>query len=189
MTNADNPILDPLIGDVIRGLDIAIVEWALDGSYRPLSSTPRWFTGTVPWSSLPFLEHFVAEARRYLHDHLGGVIASDQFTVQGHSEELLLRARALKVDDRLVVAIERLQGAADMRPILREARQQALEHETLAEQARLIHAPLANATEAMEHLRASALSEPQRAIVDELARSLERLREAAARLPPARKKR
>ena len=189
MTNGDDAILDPLIGDVMRGLDLAVVEWALDGAYRPLSSTPRWFTGTVPWSSLPFLEHFVAEARRYLHDHMGGVIASDQFTVQGPSEELLLRARALKVDNRLVIAIERLQGAADMRPILREARQQALEHEVLVEQARSIHAPLANATEAVEHLQGSALSDPQRAMVDHLARSLERLREAAARLPPARKKR
>jgi hypothetical protein len=189
MTDADDRTLDPLIGEVVRALDLAVVEWTLEGGYRPLSNTPRWFTGAVPWASLPFLEYFVAEARRYLHDHLGGIIASDQFAVESHGEELLLRARALKIDGRLIVAIERLQGAADMRPVLREARQQALDHETLSEQARAIQSPLARLAAAVERLQASAVADAQRPIVDDLIRSLTRLQDAAAKLPPARKRR
>ena len=74
------------------------------------------------------------------------MIASDQFTVEKNGEELLLRARALRVQGRLVLAIERLLGAADVRPILREARQQALEHEILADKARAVHSPLGGVT-------------------------------------------
>jgi len=188
-TDADNTPLDPVIGDVMHALDLAVVEWEPDNSFRPLSISPRWFTGTVPWSSLPFLEHFVNEARRFLHDHVGGVLASDQFIVQSRGDELLLRARALKVRGRLIVAIERLEGGADIRPILREARQQALDHEVLADNARAIHAPLDRVARAAADLHGSGLSEVQRTIADALARSLTELQTAAAALPPARKRR
>ena len=189
MTNSDDASLDPLISEVIRVLDMAVVEWALDQSYRPLTSTPRWFTGTVPWSSLPFLQHFVDEARRYLHDHIGGVMASDQFTVQSNAEELLLRARALKVDGRLVIVIERLEGAADMRPVLRQARQQALDYETLTEKTRTVHAPLEKMARAVEDLKRSAISDAERPVVEMLSRSLTELKGTVAALPPPRKRR
>jgi hypothetical protein len=189
MTNGDNAGLDPLIGEVIRTLDMAVVEWQLDQSYRPLSGTPRWFTGTVPWASLPFLQHFVDEARRFLHDHIGGVLASDQFSVQSSSEELLLRARALKIEGRLVVSIERLEGASDMRPVLRHARQQALDHEALTERARAIHMPLDAVARAVADLQRSPLSDDQRPLVEALSRSLTKLQEVAAPLPPPRKRR
>jgi hypothetical protein len=189
MTKPDDASADPLIDEVIQALDMAVVEWQLDQSYRPLSSTPRWFIGTVPWSSLPFLQLFVDEARRFLHDHIGGVMASDQFTVQSDAEELLLRARALKVDGRLVIVIERLEGAADIRPILRQARQQALDYETLTEQARSVHAALENVVRAVESLQRSAMSDAQRPIVEALSRSLTALQGAAAALPPPRPRR
>lgn len=189
MTTEHDAPLDPALGEVMRLLDMAVVEWQSDSSYRPLSSTPEWFKGTVPWSSLPFLEHFVNEARRFLHDHLGGILASDQFAVQNNAEELLLRARALKVNGRLVVAIERLEGASDVRPILREARQRALDQELLAEKARAIHVPLDAVARAAADLQATAISDAQRPIVDTLMRSLARLQESAGSLPPARKRR
>ena len=189
MTNPDDARRERLIGEVIQALDMAVVEWQLDQSYQPLSSTPRWFTGTVPWSSLPFLQLFVDEARRFLHDHIGGVIASDQFTVQNDSEELLLRARALKVDRRLVIVIERLQGAADIRPILRQARQQALDHETLTEQARSVHAAIEKVARAVENLQSSAISDAQRPLVEALTRSLTALQATAAALPAPRQRR
>ena len=189
MTNPDDTTLDPLIGEVIRALDLAVIEWQPDDGYRPLSVTPRWFTGMVPWSSLPFLQLFVDEARRFLHDHMDGVIASDQFTVQSDAEELLLRARALKVDGRLVIVIERLAGAADMRPILRQARQQALDYEKLTEQARSVHAPLEKVARAVDDLQRSAISDAQRSVVEALMRSLTALQGTAAALPPPRRRR
>jgi hypothetical protein len=79
---------------------MAVVEWQPDLSPGRLS-TPRWFTGRSP-GRRPFLQHFVDEARRFLTINrrchgLGSVHR------QSNSEELLLRARALKVDGRLVI--------------------------------------------------------------------------------------
>jgi hypothetical protein len=177
-----------LIGKVLRSLDMALIEWK-DDVYTPLASPPRWFSGKVPWESLPFLEHFVDEARRYLHDHVGGVIASDQFSVQAKEEELLLRARALRVQGKLVLAIERLVGASDVRPILRQAREQMLEHEVLADTARAVHAPLAAVSRAVERLKKAGLTDAQRSAAAALDESLETLQGVAAALPAARKRR
>lgn len=189
MTDVTDAPLDPVLPEVLRVLDMAVIEWVTDESYRPLASLPSWFTGTVSWMSLPFLEHFVDEARRYLHDHAGGVLASDQFAVQSGRHELLLRARALKVNKRLILAIERLEGATDVRPILRRARQQALDHEVLAEKARGVQKPLETVARALAALQATAITEPQRPIVSALAAAVASLQAAAAPLPPARKRR
>ena len=188
MTNAATAPLDPVLGEVMRVLDLAVVEWVEDEAYRPLASLPPWFTGTVSWMSLPFLQHFVDEARRFLHDHLGGVLASDQFTVQSGNDELLLRARALKVNGRLVLAVERLEGASDIRPILREARQKALDGEVLTERARAVHAPIDALIRAIGDLQRTNLSDDQRRVVDTLARAIAKLQTAAAPLPPPRKR-
>ena len=187
-TIGDAP-LDPAMGEVLRVLDLAVIEWVADEKYRPMANVPSWFTGTVSWMSLPFLQNFVDDARRYLHDHLGGVLASDQFTVQNGNDELLLRARALKIGRRLVLAIERLEGASDIRPTLRKARQQALDHEQLTSKARAIQKPLAAVVAAVAGLQRSQLSDEQRRAVDALVASLEKLQAAAAPLPPARKRR
>lgn len=188
MTKPEHTPSHPAIGEVMRALDLAIVDWLPDDSFVPLSATPRWFTGAVPWASLPFLEHFVGEARRYLHDHVGEVFASEPFTVDNHGQELLLRARALRVNARMVLAIERLEGSADPRPILRQARQDALEHERLADKARAIHAPLATLTQAIEALQASHAGDHQ-APLESAAQALAALKKVAADLPPARKRR
>jgi hypothetical protein len=183
-TTPDDASREPTIAEVMQALDMAVVEWDLEDRYRPLSVTPRWFTGTVPWSSLPFLQHFVAEARRFLHDHLGGVLASDQFEVQRDGEELLLRARALKLNGRLLVVIERLDGASDIRPILREARQQALDHELLAERARAVHQPIEKLARAVDDWqRGAGAGEPA---VDAVVRAVAQLKQVAAALPPPR---
>ncbi len=187
MTTPEAP--HPAIGEVMRALDLAIVDWLSDDSFVPLSATPRWFTGAVPWASLPFLEHFVGEARRYLHDHVGEVFASEPFTVDNHGQELLLRARALRVNKRLILAIERLDGTADPRPILRQARQDALEHEQLADKARAIHAPLEALKRAVGALQATDPGGDQRGLIEAAAQALATLQSVAAGLPAARKRR
>jgi hypothetical protein len=187
-TEPDDPP-DAITGDALRALDIALIEWRPDSSYVPLAKTPRWFTGFTPWSSLPFLEHFVTDARRYLHDHLDGVLSSAPFTVSRPDGELLLRARALKVDGRLVLVIERLEGAADLRALLRESRQQALEHEIAADKARAVHAPLRDVARAVTQLRQAGLPDASQPLLDMLTQALAELQAAAAALPPARRRR
>ena len=187
-TEQDDPP-DVIVGDALRALDIALIEWMPDSSYVPLAKTPRWFTGFTPWSSLPFLEHFVTEARNYLHDHLDGVLTSAPFTVDRHDGELLLRARGLKVDGRLVLVIERLEGAADLRSLLREARQQALEHEAATDKARAVHEPLAAVVKAVAQLQQVRLPDSAQPLVDTLTQVLTDLQGAAAALPPPRRRR
>jgi hypothetical protein len=187
-----DPMDDVTIEDVVSALDLALIEWLPDGGYRPLSDiTPQWFKGTVPWRSVPFLGHFVAEARRYLHDHIGGVIASDQFAVQSGGDELLLRARALKVSGRLVLIIERLIGAADVRPVLREAREQALHREELTRKAHAVHRPFDAVARAAEALERAGVPGEQQPALDALNRAIASLREAVAALPtpPPRRRR
>lgn len=187
MTSDTDDAPDVIVGDVLKVLDIAVVEWLPDSSYIPLAKAPRWFTGFAAWSSLPFLEHFVAEARRYLHDHFDEAFASAPFSVTGAKGELLLRARALKIAQRLVLVIERLEGDVDMRPLLREARQQALEHETAADNARAIHEPLAALASAVAQLKRSP-DVPQ-PLLESLSRALQDLQVAAVALPQPRKRR
>ncbi len=186
MTEVDDIPLDPAITEVMRALDLALIEWLPDQTYLPLSSAPRWFRGRAPWGSLPFLEHFVGDARRFLHDQVGSVLTSEPFTVaDGDGEELLLRARALRVEGRLIVAIERLQGASDLRPMLRTARQEALAHEQLVERVRALHAPIDALAKAIANLQ----SVPEGGPLDALAAAMDTLRAAAALLPPPRKRR
>jgi hypothetical protein len=190
VTGGFDPVpLDQLTREIARALDVAIVEWKPDSTCRPLCLTPHWFAGTAPWSSLPFLQDFAGEAADVLARHPGRVVTSDQFTVPIEGEELLLRVRGFRVNGRLVLAIERLHGAADIRPILRDAREQALEHQALADKARAMHAPLTAAVEAVERVQAGSLSEPQQAAVDALSDALARLQDAAAALPQPRKRR
>lgn len=178
-----------LVGAALERLDLAFVEWQADGVCRPIAPTPPWFKGTTAWGALPFLEGFVNEARRYLHDHLGDVFMSDQFTVEGREGELLLRTHALTIDRRLVLVIERLRDAADVRPILREAREQALAHEALTERARAVHRPVDELARTVERLRQHGGDAATSRLVEDLARAVAALKEAAASLPPPRKKR
>jgi hypothetical protein len=179
---------DALLAELLQELDLAVVEWLPDRTFRPFAPPPRWFKGMAQWSSLPFLEHFLPDAERHwLGD--SGVLSSTPFTIDGTDGELLLRARALKLEGRLVMAIERLVGDADTRPVLRRAREQALAQEQLSENAQAVHAPAAALAQGLRELEQIGVSAAQRKIVDALASATERLQKAAARLPEPRKRR
>ena len=186
MTTDDTTLPEAVLGPVLRLMDVAIIEWLPDGSYAPLAQSPSWFRGPAPWSSMPFLEHFVNEARRALHDSVSAISEADQFAAQGADDELLLRVRAVKLQRRLILVIERLAGSTDPRPILREARERALDHEQLVEQARAIHAPVDAIAAAASALGTSCTPSPA---LDALKSAVERLKQAAAALPEPRKRR
>jgi hypothetical protein len=187
MTIDDGPLPDAALGPVLRLMDVAIIEWLPDGSYAPLAPSPAWFRGPAPWSAMPFLEHFASEARRALHDSVSAISEADQFAAQSADDELLLRVRAVKLARRLILVIERLAGSTDPRPVLREARERALGHEQLVEQARAMHAPI-DAVAAAATALASTPGVPPPAL-EALARSVEGLKQAAAALPEPRKRR
>ncbi len=180
---------DALIEFLLQELDLAVIEWLPDRSFRTFTAPPRWFKGMAQWSSLPFLEHFLPEAEEHWRQNAVGVLTSGPFMIENAGEELLLRARALKLEGRLVMAIERMIGDADTRPILREARQQALDHEQLEDHARAVHGPADAIAKAVHQLGAAGLSGDQQQIVDGLAKASAKLTEVAAHLPKPRPRR
>src|SRR5215471_18126396 len=147
---------DPLLEYLLQELDFAAIEWLPDRTFRMFSEPPRWFHGMAQWQSLPFLEHFFPEAEVHWRENATGVLVSGPFMIDHGGEELLLRARALKLEGRLVMAIERLTGETDIRPILREARQQALTHEQLEDRARRVHGLATEIAGALAQLKATA---------------------------------
>ncbi len=182
------PHTDPLLA-ALDALDLAVVEWLPDGTFQPFAPPPPWFKGTTQWSALPFLEHVVPAARRFWHDRTGGALTFGPFTLEWGDEELLVRVRALRLDDRLVLAVDRIAGEFDPRPMLRTAREYALEHEQLQQKAREVHAPVAALASAIDDLRQADLLPAQAAIVDRLAEVAARLQETAAALPAPFKRR
>jgi hypothetical protein len=182
-------VADALLGELLQELDLAVIEWLPDGTFRPFAPPPRWFKGMAQWSSLPFLEHFLPEAETHWRRSATGVLSSAPFTIDGTEGELLLRARALRLEGRLIMAIERLVGDVDPRPVLRRAREQALEHEQLAEHARDVHTPAAAVARSVQQLAGTTISDEQQPIVDALAAASEQLGQVASRLPPSRKRR
>lgn len=180
---------DAPLGELLQELDLAVIEWLPDGTFRPFAPPPRWFKGMAQWSSLPFLEHFLPEAEAHWRARANGVVSSAPFTIDGTEGELLLRVRALRLGSRLVMAIERLVGDLDPRPVLRLARSQALEHETLAEHARDVHAPAAAVAQSVQQLARTKVSDEQQPILNALAAASEQLGQVASRLPPPRRRR
>ena len=179
---------DPL-AELLQELDLAVIEWLPDQTFRAFAPPPRWFRGMAQWSSLPFLEHFLPDAEAHWRTAAAGVLDSHPFAVDSQGEELLLRARALKIDGRQVMAIERLVGDADLRPVLRKARDQALDHERLTEQARAVQAPASAVEACVAQLQNASLTPEQAAIVEPLARASASLRKAVGELPQPRKRR
>lgn len=182
------PHTDPLSA-ALDALDLAVVEWLPDGTFQPFAPPPPWFRGMTQWSALPFLEHVVPAARRFWHDRTGGALTFGPFTLQWGDEELLVRVRALRLDDRPVLAVDRITGEFDPRPMLRTAREHALAHEQLQQQARGIHAPVAALTSAVDELRQAGVPAALAATVDRLADAAAQLRDIAHTLPAPFKRR
>ena len=77
----------------------------------------------------------------------------------------------------------------DVRPILRQAREQALEREQLTDNARAVQVPAADVARAVGDLERAGVSAGQQPAFDDLVRSVTRLREVVAALPPTRVRR
>jgi hypothetical protein len=180
---------DPVLEYLLQELDFAVIEWLPDRTFRMFLEPPRWFRAMAQWHSLPFLEHFFPEAEAHWRANATGVLSSGPFMIDDGGNELLLRVRALKLEGRLVMAIERLTGATDIRPILREARQQALTHEQLENRARRVHGLAAGIAGTLDQLKALPLADAQRPLVETLLQSSAALTEVAGTLPPSRARR
>jgi hypothetical protein len=133
-------------------LECIIMERSADGAWVPRTAAPEWFIDAARTSAgegpatlggtLPFLDHLRTEADRFWWSGEDGVMNGEPFAVVGAATDYLVRARVLTLDQRKLLVLERLVGAADSRPVLQVARERQLEYERTRAQASEVRAPI-----------------------------------------------
>jgi len=184
---------DTLLANVLRALDVAVLERLADSRFQIVGTSPSWLEKAFDEApagarhtlggALPFLDHFLQEAGVVWHERGAERADSGPFTAMIGGEDALLRATALTVEHRSVLVLERLTGDADARPILQKAREQRLATEELTRHAAAVHAPAAAVGRATEQLAAAEIAPGQRVAVDALNTAVAQLRAAVETLP------
>ena len=184
---------DAVLSEVFRLLDMCVLE-SPPKSEQPLrlvTPAPDWLASLlgsfhaaeIPWSAMPFVDHFLTQAQEAWHEGPDASTTSEPFVAPGYNEEVLLRATALTVGRRRLLILERLSGKADLRPMLQLAREQKLEYERLVQDAGAVHAPAAAIEREVKALSAVALPKELVDPVNRLARASADLQSAVAPLP------
>ena len=184
---------DAVLAEVLRMLDMCVLESPpkSDQPLRLVTPAPDWLASLlgsfhaseIPWSAMPFVDHFLTQAQEAWHEGPEGSTTSEPFVAPGYNEEVLLRATALTAGRRRLLILERLSGKADLRPMLQLAREQKLEYERLAEDASAVRAPAAAIEREVRALSVAPLPAHLLDIVDRLARASADLHSAVVPLP------
>jgi len=192
---------DTLLSELLRAMDVAVIERLPDSRYDMVSPSPGWLEAAFDAApagarhtlegALPFLEQFLAQADAAWHDRGTARADSGPFVTVVNGQEALLRATALTIDSRALLVLERLTGDADTRPILQKAREQMLAAERLAHDAAGVQAPAAAIGKALADLAAADLPASTHDIVQKLRAAATQLGAVADRLPkpPAKSRR
>ncbi len=126
--------------DFLAALDIAAMERAEDGSFKLISSAPRWFTRLFPQSdslseglnlrSFFFLDHFLNDAESFWQRASGGRLRSGPWN---EADDVQLEASALSIGDRKILIIEPFRfDYREVQPLAQKARDKSLDYERLA---------------------------------------------------------
>ena len=184
---------EALLADLLRVLDIAIVERLPNSLYHLVTPAPAWLAGAFEekatgsqrslGATLPFLDHFLDQAGAAWNRAPDGKAESGPFAATVSGEDVLLRATAITMQTRPLLIIERLTGDADTRPILQKAREHLLDREQLARQAAAVHAPAAAIDKAIKELSEFELEADVGAVVSRLQQASRVLQGAIAPLP------
>lgn len=188
-----------VLARLLRALDLVVIERQPNHTFYAVTPEPAWFTHAFGDAAagerhtlagaFPFLDDFIQHAIGTWAAGPEISIVSGPFAVDVRGEEILLRATALSIDGRALLVIERLTGAADVRPMLQRARSRMLEGEELARRASAVHAPTASLAEALGRLEKTTLTSEQQPIVESLRAAYARLSEQVAQLPTPPKSR
>jgi hypothetical protein len=167
---------DPLLTDLFHALDLFAAERQADSSFVAITPPPKWLThflvgaadgGPVTISqAFPYLDAFLSEAETFWREGTERRLVSGAFTAAGASEELLLRASALNVGVHSVLVLARLRGDADTRPLLQQARENALRHERIREQLDSLQEPMKALSRLTRQLLETDLTNAQRALAE-----------------------
>ena len=184
---------DTLLANVLRALDVAVLERLADSRFQIVGVSPSWLEAAFDEApagarhtlggALPFLDHFLQEADAIWHERGAARADSGPFTATIGGEDALLRATAVTVEHRSLLVLERLTGDADARPILQKAREHRLATEELTRHAAAVHAPAAAVARVAGELAAADVGPGPRALVDALNAAAAQLRAAVDTLP------
>jgi hypothetical protein len=184
---------DALLSAVFRALDLGVIERRRDSAFYMVTTPPDWLSQAFASAisdtpgridgAMPFLDHFMHQAEAIWREGPPAMISSGPFVATIRREEILINARAMTVQDRQVLVLERLTGDADTRPILQKAREQMLVHEQLVRRIATVHEPAAAIDGGLKQLLAASLPPDQRAIVESIASASVEVQAALAKLP------
>ncbi|MCW8879710.1 MAG: diguanylate cyclase, partial [Kangiellaceae bacterium] len=139
---------DPLLGAVLKQLDIAVFMWQENGFFQPLCSLPSWFNQLYFTKSLnranddleyylgthfPFIENFLYDAEQVWSERQNSSLRSGLWTEDvSEYQELYLEAVALNIDSQPVLLIVNETSNFDLRhKVFQNARNLALKNEKL----------------------------------------------------------
>ncbi len=191
---------DELLSAVVRTFNLCVIECSRpaegaqtrQSSLRLLTPVPGWLASAfaaaptaVPTlgDTLPFLDHFLMQAEEVWHEGHPASGSSEPFVATVNGTEVLLRAVAIAQHERRLIVLQRLTGAADVRPMLQRARDQALELERLVRRVGTLHGPAAAIDRHIKALLTTALSPEQQSLVEQLRQASADTNDALADLP------
>jgi hypothetical protein len=190
---------EDLLLDVLQALDLAVIERLPNTAYFLHGREPGWLTGVFDAApagaqgslagALPFLDHFLNQAEAAWYSGPPARAESGPFAARVGRDDLLLRATALTLRERMLLILERLTGEADTRSILQTARENLLAHERLTRHAAAVHEPAAALARLVAELGAMPATPELRAAVDRLGAASASLQASVAPLPQPPKKR
>ncbi len=180
---------DPLLTDLFHALDLFVAERQADSSFVAVTPPPKWLAqflvavtdgGPVTIAqAFPYLDSFLSEAETFWREGTERRLVSGAFTAATASEELLLRASALNVGVHSVLVLARLRGDADARPLLQQARENALRHERTREQLDALKEPVKTLSRLTSELLETDLTSGQRALAEGISAATGRVQRAA----------
>jgi hypothetical protein len=180
---------DPLLTDLFHALDLFVAERQADSSFMAITPPPKWLAqflvaaadgGPVTIAqAFPYLDGFLSEAEMFWREGTERHLVSAPFTAAGASEELLLRASALNVGVHGVLVLARLRGDADTRPLLQQARENALRHERIREQLDSLKEPARILSQLTRELLETDLTNAQRALAEGISAATGRVQDTA----------
>jgi hypothetical protein len=173
-----------LLSDLIQALELFGMERRPDSSIVAITPPPAWLTpileaaGDAPFSlsqAFPFLDGFMREAEAMWHDDTASRIVSGAFTAVVGSDELLLRASALRLGTRCVLVLERLHGDADARLLLQRARENKLDYERLLRQIDTLQTSMTSMARLARELLQTELTARQRDLAERISQTASHL--------------
>jgi len=184
---------DALVPDVLRALELAVIERLPNSTFHTVTPVPEWLHGAFGGSSgrphstlgeaLPFLADFLPQAEGVWRQSEHATVESGPFVARVAGEDILLRASALTVGGRAVLVLERLTGIADPRAVLQRAREQLLEREQIVSQIAAMRPRAAAIQQAVEQLSGAALGDPERRLVESIGQAVADLGRTLSGLP------